>query len=224
MRGEHALIGHQWHGRASAQPCHAGKVPRRQRLLHQPYGELGQYWEAAQRRRLVPGLVGAHDYAAAAAPAHAEDILELAFLQRGNGGGADHAAVGDNADAADAKPRAQPVDNRQQRGHVSGIAGPQLGAQRPSVLVHDQPNNHLMEIRAVVFRVAAPAELLAALALEGQAGGIHEDDAELGKQVAPAGEQLFLHKILAAGRRQLAGSGLIRQRLAEPRHGAVEVL
>src|SRR5216684_349531 len=86
------------------------------------------------------------------------------------------------------------------------------------------PRSATTQIRPVVFRVAAPAELLAALSLEGQAGGIHEDDAELGKQVAPAGEQLFLHKILAAARRQLAGPGLIRQWLAEPRHGAVEVL
>ncbi len=159
-----------------------------------------------------------------AALAHAEDVFELAVLQGGNGLGVDYAAVGNNADAADAKTRAQPIDDRQERGHVGGIAGPQLGAQRPAVLIHDQPDNHLMEIRAVVFRVARTAELRAALALEGQAGGVHEDDAELGKQVAPAGEQLLLHDILAAARRQLAGSGLIRQRLAEPRHGAVEMM
>jgi hypothetical protein len=36
----------------------------------------------------------------------------------------------------------------------------------------------------------------------------------LGKQVAPAGEEFLFHEILAAARRQLAGSGLIRQRLA----------
>jgi len=33
-----------------------------------------------------------------AALAHAEDVFELAFLQRGNALGADHAAVGDDAD------------------------------------------------------------------------------------------------------------------------------
>src|SRR5271157_2899191 len=78
--------------------------------------------------------------------------------------GADHAAVGDDADAADAKTRAQPVDDRHKGGHVGGIAGPQLAAQRPAVLIHDQPDDHLMEIRAVVFRVAATTKLLAALA------------------------------------------------------------
>jgi hypothetical protein len=49
----------------------------------------------------------------AAALAHAKDIFELAFLERGNGLGADHAAVGDDAEVADAKTRAQPLDDRQ---------------------------------------------------------------------------------------------------------------
>jgi hypothetical protein len=77
--------------------------------------------------------------------AHAEAYSSLRFLQRGNGLGADHAAIGYNADAADGKTRAQPVDDRQLGGHVGSIAGPQLGAQRPSVLIHDQPDNHLIE-------------------------------------------------------------------------------
>src|SRR5271169_2720931 len=79
-----------------------------------------------------------------------EDVFELAFLQGRNGRGADHTAVGDNADAADAKTRAQPVDHRQQGGHLGGVAGPQLGAQRPAVLIHDQPDDHLIEIGPVV--------------------------------------------------------------------------
>src|SRR6202521_6015220 len=159
-----------------------------------------------------------------AALAHAEDVFELAFLQRGNALGADHAAVGDDADAADAKTSAQPVDDRQQGGDIGGVAGPQLAAQRPAVLIHDQPDDHLMEIRAVVFRMAATTKLLAAPSLEGQAGGVHEDDAEFGEQVAPTGKQPLFHEVLAAARRQLAGSGLIGERLAEPSHGAVEMM
>src|SRR5258708_20586922 len=73
-----------------------------------------------------------------------------------------------------------------------------------------------MEIRAVVFRMAATTKLLAAASLEGQAGGVHEDDAEFGEQVAPTGKQPLFHEVLAAARRQLAGSGLIGDRLAEP--------
>jgi hypothetical protein len=37
--------------------------------------------------------------------------------------GADHAAVGDDADAADAKTSAQSVDDRQQGGDIGGVAG-----------------------------------------------------------------------------------------------------
>jgi hypothetical protein len=81
-----------------------------------------------------------------------------------------------------------------------------------------------MEIRAVVFRMAATTKLLAAPSLEGQAGGVREDDAEFGEQVAPTGKQPLFHEVLAAARRQLAGSGLIGERLAEPSHGAVEMV
>jgi len=81
-----------------------------------------------------------------------------------------------------------------------------------------------MEIRAVVFRMAATTKLLAAPSLEGQAGGVHEDHAEFGEQVAPTGKQPLFHEVLAAARRQLAGSGLIGERLAEPSHGAVEMM
>ena len=159
-----------------------------------------------------------------AALAHAEDVFELALLQRGNALGADHAAVGDDADAADAKTSAQPVDDRQQGGDIGGVAGPQLAAQRSAVLIHDQPDDHLMEIRAVVFRMAATTKRLAAPSLEGQAGGVHEDHAEFGEQVAPAGKQLLFHAVLAAARRQRAGCGLIGERFAEPSHGAVEMM
>src|ERR1700716_1697626 len=69
------------------------------------------------------------------------------------------------------KRSAQPVDDRQQGGDIGGVAGPQLAAQRPAVLIHDQPDDDLMEIRAVVFRMAATTKLLAAPSLEGQAGG-----------------------------------------------------
>ena len=42
-----------------------------------------------------------------AALAHTKDIFELALLQRGDGLGTDHAAVGDDADAAEAPNRAR---------------------------------------------------------------------------------------------------------------------
>src|ERR1700730_6366947 len=136
-------------------------------LLGLELGELARNPRHDQRDkgRLIINHGAAHF--GTAAPAHAEDVFELAFLQRGNALGADHAAVGDDADAADAKTSAQPVDDRQQGGDIGGVAGPQLAAQRPTVLIHDQPDDHLMEIRAVVFRMAATTKLLAAPSLEG---------------------------------------------------------
>src|ERR1700732_1378963 len=178
-------------------------------LLGLELGELARNPRHDQRDkgRLIINHGAAHF--GTAALAHAEDVFELAFLQRGNALGADHAAVGDDADAADAKTSAQPVDDRQQGGDIGGGGGPQLAAQRLAVLIHDQPDDHLMEIRAVVFRMAATTKLLAAPSLEGQAGGVHEDDAEFGEQVAPTAKQPLFHEVLAAARRQLAGSGLI---------------
>ena len=66
--------------------------------------------------------------------------------------------------------------------------------------------------------MAVTAKRLAALPLEGQAGGIHEHHAELGKQLAPAGEQRLFDEVFAAARHQSAGLRLIGERLAEPGH------
>ena len=46
------------------------------------------------------------------------------------------------------------------------------------------------------------AERLAALAIEGQAGRIHEHGGKIGEQVAAAIEQLFLDRVLDATRRE----------------------
>jgi len=42
----------------------------------------------------------------------AEDVLELALFERGGGGGADHAAIGDDADAANGESFSQTVNDR----------------------------------------------------------------------------------------------------------------
>src|SRR5271169_5788667 len=70
--------------------------------------------------------------------ARAEDVLQLAFLEPGDGCGRDHAAVGDDADSADGKAPLQAIDDRQERRHVGGIARPHLGANRPAVAVDDE--------------------------------------------------------------------------------------
>ena len=72
--------------------------------------------------------------------AHAENVREAGLLQRRNGGGADHAAVGDDAHLGDPKTLAQPLDDRHEPRHVGGVAGPQEGGERPVVAVETMPS------------------------------------------------------------------------------------
>ena len=61
--------------------------------------------------------------------------------------------------------------------------------------------------------MAAPAQRLAALAVEAERGRIHEHQAEIGEQVAPAFEELLLHEqfqrpVAPAAGRDLEHAGL----------------
>jgi hypothetical protein len=55
------------------------------------------------------------------------------------------------------------------------------------------------------------------------ARGTREGDGQFAKQVAAAGEQILLHQVRDTARRQRLRRGLA-QRLAEPGHGAIEVM
>ena len=78
----------------------------------------------------------------------------------------------------------------------------------------------------MVLGEAALSEGLAAFALEIEARRVHEHDVEGGQQVAPTSEQLLLQHILHAARRKRRRARLLvlRRRLAEPRHGAIEMM
>ncbi len=67
------------------------------------------------------------------------------------------------------------------------------------------------------------AERLAAFAVKRQAGRIHEHDGEIGKEIAPFFEQLLFDRILDAARRKRVRA-LFVDLLAEPSHGAIEVM
>ena len=158
--------------------------------------------------------------------AHAQNIEELARLELGDRLGADHAAVGDDADAVDAEAALQAIDRRDEARHVGGVSGPHLRAHRPAVAVEQDGQDHLVEVRPVIFGEAAPPERLAARALEIEAGGVHEHDVERGQEVAPGGEQLLLQDVLHAARRKRRRGVLLvlRKLLAEPRHRAIKVM
>src|SRR4051812_9661197 len=75
--------------------------------------------------------------------------------------------------------------------------------------------------------MAAGAQGLAAVAGEGQRGGVEEHQAEVAEQVAPAGEQGLLDLVLDGAGRERGGVPLrllAGQLLAEPSHRPVEVV
>ena len=148
--------------------------------------------------------------------AHAQNVLEPRLLQRRDGGGADHAAVGDDADLGDAEALAQALDHRHQPRHVGGVAGPQEGGERPIVAVEHHAEHHLLEMRTIVLAVTELAQRLAASALEVQRGGVEEGDRHLAEQLLPAAIKRLLDRI-----RHDAAVGDL---LAEPSHRQVGVI
>lgn len=92
------------------------------------------------------------------------------------------------------------------RTFVGGIARHHLGADRPPLGIDDEGEHHLRQIGPEVLRVTAPAQRLAARAIEAERGGIHEHQAQVGKQVPAPIEQLLLDLF------------------AQPGHGPVEVV
>ncbi len=176
-----------------------------------------------ERRRIIEHQL-AHQFVGALA--HAQDVEEPPRLQFGHGLGADHAAVGDHAYPRDVEAAPQPVDHRDQRRHVGGVARPHLRADRPPVAVDQHCEDHLPQVRTIVFAVAVPAQGLSAGALEVEAGGVHEHEVEPDQQIAPMREQPLLHYVLQAARRERRAAVLLlfRQLLAQPRHGSIEVM
>ncbi len=139
---------------------------------------------------------------------------------------ADHASVGHDADFADTEPLAQAIHHRNQRGHVSGVAGPELTANRPSLTVEHHPDDHLLKVWPMILAMATLADGFAPLSLEVDAGGVEEDQLEIGEQITPVGEQPLLDQILGASRGEGCLVRLFRagQLLPEPGHGPVEVV
>ena len=64
---------------------------------------------------------------------------------------------------------------------VTSAVFPPRSVHRPPVAVDDEAEDHLLQVGAIVLGVAVLAERLAALAVEGEAGGVHEYDGEVGE-------------------------------------------
>jgi hypothetical protein len=95
--------------------------------------------------------------------ARAQNIGELACFQGRDGLSADHAAIGDDTDLVDTKTLPEPIDHRQERGDIGGVTRHHLGAERPAGAVHDECQNHLVEIGTIILRKAALAQSFVSL-------------------------------------------------------------
>ena len=139
---------------------------------------------------------------------------------------ADHAPVGHNADLADGEPAAQAIHHRDQRGHVGGVAGPEFAADRPSLTVEHDPDDHRLEVRSMILAVAALTDGFSPLSLEVDAGGVEEDQLEFREQITSMGEQPLFDQVLGAarGKRRLVRLLHAGQLLSEPGHGPVEMM
>jgi hypothetical protein len=78
---------------------------------------------------------------------NAENVEKPARLEFGDCFRADHAAIRDDADPADGKALAQPVDDGDKAARIGGVAGPHLCANRPAVAIEHHREDHLIEIR-----------------------------------------------------------------------------
>src|SRR5262249_15042869 len=139
---------------------------------------------------------------------------------------ADHPSVGHDADLAHGEPLAQAINDRDQRGHVPSVTGPEFTADRPSLTVEHHPDDHLLALGSMILAVTALADGFAALALEVDAGGVEADQLKFGDQIAAVGEQPLLDQVLGTSRSEWRLVRLLRagQLLPEPGHGPVEVV
>ena len=184
--------------------------------------ELGLAAGALDQERCEGLLVLEHDraHAPVAALAGAENVFQPPLLQRPDRRRRDHAPVRHHAHPADLEARPKPVHDGQQHRGVGRVAGQHLRAYRPALAINDDGQDHLLQVRPMVLRIAVGAERLAAGALEAQRGRVHEHHAEIAEEIAPALEQRLLDHILDAAWRQIARLDL----LAQPGHGPVEAV
>jgi hypothetical protein len=105
----------------------------------------------------------------------------LILIQLFQGGCADHATVSDNTEIADAKAAAKSFDLRYQSSHIGRVPRPHFTTDRPTVVVENGTNHHLVQIWPVVFTKAPFTKVTTALTLEVDRGRIEKDQVQLTK-------------------------------------------
>jgi hypothetical protein len=120
----------------------------------------------------------------------------------------------------------QPVHDGNQTLHVGRVARPEFAADRIAVAVQHHAHHHLLQVGAMILRVAALAEGRAAFAFEVDRGGVEEHDVQVGEQVAAPREQSLLNDVLVGAGSERGGPVLLvfRKFLSQPGHGPVELV
>ncbi len=187
--------------------------------------ELGVSCLPLEDQRHHRGGIIEHDIAddAAGALARTQDVFHTQLFKGSDGIGADHAAIGHDARAGDAKAGTQARDDGHQHFHVGRVARHHLGADRAPLRVDHHGQDHLGKLGPMILGMTTPTQRIVACAIERERGGIHEDKAEVGEQVPAAIEQLLLDYVLHAAGHQCA-LRLLLNLLAQPGHGTIEVM
>jgi hypothetical protein len=99
-----------------------------------------------------------------AAHLHAHDALKPQRLQRGQVLGRHHPPVAHHHDPLNGEPLPEQVGDDGHAGDVGRVPRPHLAGDRQAIPPHQDPQDHLRMIRAVILRLAQPSQPLGAAA------------------------------------------------------------
>ena len=116
--------------------------------------------------KFAPAQENIISHLSAASHPHAQNIFPMQFVKFVDCLIADHAAIGHNANFLYAEAVLQSLCHRNKRRNIGGIAGKNLRTNRISFAVQNNGYNELLEIRAMIFRVAILSKIYSALTLK----------------------------------------------------------
>src|ERR1039458_2966693 len=137
---------------------------------------------------------------------------------------ADHSPVRHDAKPDRVKSVADALHNGNSRFDVRRIPRPHLTTKRRAIIVEHNPDNHLVEVGAVILAKTPFPEFLSALSLEVDRGCVQEYQIERAEKVAVVGEHCLFYSILRASGRKRGCVRLVLDLLAQECHGPVEMV
>ena len=108
------------------------------------------------------------------------DLLSLKLSDRLR---IDHSPVSSNAKLSDVKASTDTLCLREKSSHIDRIAWPHLAADRFALAIDHDPDNHLVQIRWVIFAVPLVAQGFPSLSFKVDGGGIKKHQVKTRKQI-----------------------------------------